>query len=470
MLVISGYTHAVTDEEVQYEPAQLSGDTLYVGGWGPGNYSTVQEAIYAAHNGDRIFVFAYSSPYVENLVVDRSVIIEGENKETTVLDGNNYPVLRTYADNVHLKGFTFIGGIFSANDNNTVEDNIFTDGPRAILVGNDYNLIQNNTIIDVFRGIELSGTNTTILNNYIDSKNEGMTVNYAKNALIKGNIIKTPSEVGIKIFDQWGVHTNNTVSYNVISGGGTHGIRVESSQNIIHHNTIIDNKGHGISVYEGDSNSADDNEIFSNTIINNGYGIHISSTSGNRKCTDNHMYHNNFINNPNQAFDADSNYWDNGYPDGGNYWKDYMGFDNYSGPGQNQSGSDGIGDTPYLIPGGNNADHYPLMHPIEDTESPQVTIISPEEKTLYIFNKEIQEFITTLIIFRKEIMVNASDYLSGVAKVEFYIDDSLEAIVESEPYSWTWKKWVFFKHTITVIAYDYAENTASDEITVWKFF
>jgi hypothetical protein len=52
--------------------------------------------------------------------------------------------------------------------------------------------------------------------------------------------------------------------------------------------------------------------------------------------------------------------WDNGYPDGGNYWSDYTGTDVYSGAGQNMPGSDGIGDTPYVIDA-HNRDNYPLM-------------------------------------------------------------------------------------------------------------
>ncbi len=38
----------------------------------------------------------------------------------------------------------------------------------------------------------------------------------------------------------------------------------------------------------------------------------------------------------------------------GNYWNDYEGVD---------TNGDGVGDTPYKIPGGNNIDWYPLMKP-----------------------------------------------------------------------------------------------------------
>jgi hypothetical protein len=59
------------------------------------------------------------------------------------------------------------------------------------------------------------------------------------------------------------------------------------------------------------------------------------------------IYHDNFINNTIQARAAGNNLFDNGYPDGGNYWSDYNGTDQFSGPYQNETGSDGIGDKPY---------------------------------------------------------------------------------------------------------------------------
>jgi uncharacterized protein (DUF2141 family) len=57
---------------------------------------------------------------------------------------------------------------------------------------------------------------------------------------------------------------------------------------------------------------------------------------------------------------SEPNTWDDGYPSGGNYWSDYSGTDVYSGPYQNVTGSDGIGDIPYVIDA-NNTDHYPLV-------------------------------------------------------------------------------------------------------------
>jgi len=58
----------------------------------------------------------------------------------------------------------------------------------------------------------------------------------------------------------------------------------------------------------------------------------------------------------------DANFWNSSYPSGGNYWSNYAGVDLYSGPYQNETGSDGIGDTPHVLTL-NNQDNYPLVNP-----------------------------------------------------------------------------------------------------------
>ncbi len=72
-----------------------------------------------------------------------------------------------------------------------------------------------------------------------------------------------------------------------------------------------------------------------------------------------------------------ANTWDDGYPSGGNYWSDYQSSDFYCGPYQNMTGSDGLGDTPYVIDA-NNTDHYPLTNPYGSPPSPtyNLTIIA----------------------------------------------------------------------------------------------
>jgi len=107
---------------------------------------------------------------------------------------------------------------------------------------------------------------------------------------------------------------------------------------------------------------------------NRNIGISIGSMPSGPNVYSNRIYHNNLVNNKKNASDAKTNFWNDSYPSGGNYWGNYTGVDLYSGPGQNISGSDGIGDTPYNIPGGSNKDKYPLMNP-RDSIPPIITKI-----------------------------------------------------------------------------------------------
>jgi hypothetical protein len=105
---------------------------------------------------------------------------------------------------------------------------------------------------------------------------------------------------------------------------------------------------------------SDYNLFIENSIVENNYGLKNSLPT----LYNNKIYHNNFIDNIHNAYAKGNTLWDNGYPSGGNYWSDYTGVDNFSGPDQNESGPDGIGDIPYSIPGGiNQEDNYPLMVP-----------------------------------------------------------------------------------------------------------
>jgi len=105
--------------------------------------------------------------------------------------------------------------------------------------------------------------------------------------------------------------------------------------------------------------------VLENNVSENGvYGVGLFSS------TNVSVYHNNLVNNSNQAYDDASieNRWDDGYPSGGNYWNDYTGSDYFSGPNQDKPGSDYIGDDPYVIDI-DSQDNYPLVHSFETSPS-----------------------------------------------------------------------------------------------------
>ena len=105
----------------------------------------------------------------------------------------------------------------------------------------------------------------------------------------------------------------------------------------------------------------------------------------------------------------------------------------------------------------------------EDTTPPTVKIKKPET-ALYIYNKRIMPFFTTIIIGSVVIEVDALDYETGINSVEFYIDAELQETNTTEPYDWTWDKPVFGRRMIKVVAFDNAGNHINKVKCVWKFF
>ncbi|HID25329.1 MAG TPA: hypothetical protein EYP23_02545, partial [Thermoplasmata archaeon] len=85
----------------------FGGKTLYVGGTGPNNYTKIQDAIDNASSGDTVFVYDDSSPYHENLFVNKTISLVGEDKNTTIIDGKKQgDVVYVSADSVNITGFT----------------------------------------------------------------------------------------------------------------------------------------------------------------------------------------------------------------------------------------------------------------------------------------------------------------------------------------------------------------------------
>ena len=111
------------------------GKTLYVGGIGPGNYTKIQDAINNASDGDTVFVYSNSSPYYENLLMNKSIKLTGENKDTTIIDGksNNVVYLFGNASKTSISDFTI---------QNSLDNGIFF-GWNVSNVNIDNNIIQN---------------------------------------------------------------------------------------------------------------------------------------------------------------------------------------------------------------------------------------------------------------------------------------------------------------------------------------
>ncbi|MCK4443848.1 MAG: hypothetical protein KAW09_04850, partial [Thermoplasmata archaeon] len=135
-------------------PENVTATTLYVGGVGPGNYTTIQGAIDAAIPGDTVFV--YDGTYNENLVIDRTLSLIGENRDSTLINGGGFgDTIYVTADWVNLTGFfVWNGGL-----------NGWDAGIELNHVQNCH-IADNNFIVNDFDGIFLrSSHNNTIANN-----------------------------------------------------------------------------------------------------------------------------------------------------------------------------------------------------------------------------------------------------------------------------------------------------------------
>ncbi|MDH5779183.1 MAG: PQQ-binding-like beta-propeller repeat protein [Candidatus Bathyarchaeota archaeon] len=333
LLILSMLTLAFNIQLVKTEPS-----TIIV----PDNYSTIQEAINASSLGDTIF--ARAGTYYEHVVVDKSIQIIGEEPATTIIDGSGTGnvIDVTNTDNVNVTGFTIQNGetgirLYSSNYD-TISNNIILNHTNGIhlTTGSCHNLIVNCSLTKVSnKGIVL-GTgcdNNTYENCDASYCVMGFVVAWGHYNLVKNCKAWNCSPDGIRLDSCWYARVENCdVWFNDV------GIRIYSWGSA-RHNTITD----------------------CNVFLNN-LGIYAcdpQSPGGYNK-----IYHNTLVNNTQHAQNDQyyPNEWDNGHPSGGNYWSNYNGTDFYSGPYQNETGSDGIGDTPYVIDD-YNQDNYPLIHP-----------------------------------------------------------------------------------------------------------
>ena len=164
----------------EYFVENLDGNILYVGGNGPGNYTTIQDAVDAASDGDTIFVF--NGIYYENLNVNKILNLIGEDRDSTIIDGENKDnVIKIFEDNVKIEKFSirnckndygFSGVNFDSNNNFLLDCNIY-DNYWGVLCYGDDNHISNNNVFSNGCGIVLSGANQNMIDNNRISENHG---------------------------------------------------------------------------------------------------------------------------------------------------------------------------------------------------------------------------------------------------------------------------------------------------------
>lgn len=280
----------------------------------PADFSTIQEAINVASPGSTILVSAGS--FYEQIVVNKTLTIIGQDKSTTTLKGlGTAAVLTVRADDVTIDGFTI------GNSHQGVEGICIYNSQRA-------------TVTNVIVG---SMSNTGIV--LIDSNESRIQ----RNGIFgNGNLVGIPYGGGVELVNA----TNNLIDANVFANNVVFGIHLYDSENNTISKNVLSNSGYGIIFSASQSNTA-----FGNMIVDNFVGILLEYSNSNI------LYDNGFINNAEHVRDqSGSNVWNN-QKNVGNYWDNYVGLDDGS---NSRVAGDGVGDTglPHL-----NVDDFPLICP-----------------------------------------------------------------------------------------------------------
>jgi parallel beta-helix repeat protein len=306
----------------------------------PDDFKTIQAAVDTASSGDTVFV--KQGRYFENVVVNKTVSLVGENAQSTIIEGALVGnVVNVTTDYVNVTGFT-------------LRENLLVHLPGGVgveLQNVEHCSVYGNNIVHDGVGVAVYGPyNSVVRNNISDNNGEGVVLS----------------------------SFNSTVSDNTIASNAGGGIGcVASSLCNISRNSVLDNVFEGITLVE----YSDNDTVVGNTVARNRVGVLVSSSSVNNSVlgnsismntefgvevsnsSDNLFCHNNFINNSVQVkIDGSENVWDLGYPSGGNYWSDYAG----KYPNATEVDSSGFWNTPYAIDA-NNIDYQPRVKPASAT-------------------------------------------------------------------------------------------------------
>jgi parallel beta-helix repeat protein len=209
------------------------GSILYVGGSGSGNFSTIQDAIDNATNNETVFVYDDSSPYYENIVINKSIMLLGENKTTTAIDarGVGGNVVTIIAEGTIFSGFS----VLNWEDNISSQTGMYIHSNNSKIVGNIFSCTY------IWYGYEAlvldHSNNNIILGNYFSHTNLGIVMESSSRNIVSKNLITDTFDAGILLY----VSNDNNISENLIVKN-TYGINLGSSiNNKINFNEISSN-------------------------------------------------------------------------------------------------------------------------------------------------------------------------------------------------------------------------------------
>jgi parallel beta-helix repeat protein len=280
----------------------------------PENYTGIQEAIDAAVPGDTIHV--NNGVYHENIIVNKTISLVGEDPETTVIDGSGYNsstvwVYGTNVKDVVIRNFTIRGspsywGLYLLGcPNCTAENNIISNNYAGVVAdSSDNGTFINNTITgNTYQGLLLfqsSGytmRNNTVRDNLYNFGIEESTFNddIDKSNLVNGKHVyflrnETATTIDLNSYPDIGYlalincsnvtirdlnltnnisgtvldQTNNTILDNNTYASNLVGISIQDSANSTILNNDVTNNGQGITLTDSPHNTLKNNSLTAN--------------------------------------------------------------------------------------------------------------------------------------------------------------------------------------------------------------
>jgi parallel beta-helix repeat protein len=260
---------------------------IYVDDDGTADYIRIQDAIDNASDGDTIFV--YNGIYYEHIIINKSIILNGENRETTEIYGfgENQDILNIKSNVTTVSNFTIRYGsdrnsgiLIEDSSYVTISECDFFDIPSmdAVTISNSENI----TIVKCLMSDSIEKINSGNEDRYIS----GITLEGGCfNTTITNNIISNASYAGIIILEG----CNNTrITGNYITSNDKYGIRAQHcNYSYIEENIISKNQIIGISILD----------CFNTFVISNSCENNDNAGVGVGDSVNIHVEMNNFIRN-----------------------------------------------------------------------------------------------------------------------------------------------------------------------------
>jgi len=249
-------------------------NVFYVGGSGPGNYSSIQAAIDDA--GDGATVYVYPGLYHESIVVDKQLNLIGreeDGEKPTIQARENHSALLILADRCAVRGFIMKSQEILISDNNppsceirsdsnVIKNNTFMYGQSTVRLNkSSYNLFTNNEITNGYReGIETIDSNENIIsyNSVRDNTGEGIELNGGLKSVVSYNEV-TKNGDGIELW----YSNNNIVFFNHVHNNDLYGITTEGCTRLnVSNNSIHDHAYGGVLVSDSSNCTISGNELY----------------------------------------------------------------------------------------------------------------------------------------------------------------------------------------------------------------